>query len=128
MSSDRTTAERVTLLVSSLVLVGLVSLVVWANARTGDAPPDIRVEAHIEQVRESETGYYVPITITNTGGNTAQNATVTGELTLSDGSTESGDVTIDFLAGGETEQATLVFSQDPSEGELTLMPVSYQIP
>ena len=126
--AERTTAERITMIISTLILVGILGLAVWANARTGDLPATITVEANLGAVRETDNEYYVPITITNTGGLTAQNVTVTGELNFGEGEPETGEVTIDFLAGGESEQAELIFARDPREGELTVGANSYLKP
>lgn len=123
-----TTAERITLSISLVILVGILAVAVWSNMKTGDAPPDIVVEADIENVRETDSGFYVPITITNNGGMTAQNAIVAGELDLGDGQPETAEITISFLAGGEEEAAEMVFSAHPDEGEFTVGPSSYSQP
>ena len=127
-SSERTTAERITLLASMLILVGILALATWANVRTGDAPPTIQVEAHLEDVRETDSGFYLPITITNTGGLTAQDVTVTGELDTGEEQPETADITITFLAGGEEESAEMVFTTDPNDGEFTVGATSYLNP
>lgn len=126
--SKRTTAERITLVISTLILVGILGLATWAQMRVGDAPAAIDVEAHLEQVRETDSGYYVPITITNTGGLTAQDVTVTGDLDLGEGQPETGEVVIAFLAGGESEKAELVFTTHPNEGEFTVGATSFVEP
>jgi uncharacterized protein (TIGR02588 family) len=127
-SSERTAAERVTLLISLMILTAIFTLAVWANVRTGDAPPLIVVEAQLNDVRETDTGFYVPITITNTGGLTAQGVTVTGELDTGDGQPEMAEVVITFLAGGEAESAELIFSTHPNDGEFSLGATSYLLP
>lgn len=127
-SDTRTNAERVTLAISVLILIAVVATAIWAGDRVGSEPPEIHVEAMSGGVRESETGFYVPVTITNRGGLTAQNVVVTGELDLGDGEPETGEVTIDFLAGGESEEATLVFSSHPEDGEFEVGVTSYLKP
>lgn len=123
-----TAAERVTLAISILILGAVLGLASYANITTGEEPPTINVEADLENVRETENGFYVPITITNNGGLTAQDVVVIGELDLVDGEPETGEVTIAFLAGGESEQAELVFTVHPDDGEFTLIPSSYLVP
>jgi len=126
--SERTTAERITLATSMVILVAIIGLAFWANVKVSEDPPLVSTEAHLDQVRTTPHGYYVPITITNSGGKTAQNVVVTGELDLGDGQPETGEVTIDFLAGGESEEAEIIFSTDPAEGEFTIQATSYLEP
>lgn len=123
-----TTAERITLVASLVILVSILSVAVWSNVRTGQDPPDIVVEVDMEDVQERDAGFYVPITITNNGGTTAQDLVVSGELDLGDGEPETADVTISYLAGGETEAAEMVFSVHPADGEFTIGPTSFLKP
>ena len=127
-SSEKTTAERITMVISLVILVATFVLAGWATARTGDEPAQIEVTANLEQVRETETGYYVPITITNSGGHTAQDVMVTGELDTGEGEPETAEVTITFLASDESEEAEIVFQSDPSTGEVSVFPTSYLKP
>lgn len=127
-SDKQTTAERITLGISVLILAAIIGLAVWADAQTGDVPPNITVEADLENVRETDTGFYVPITIINTGGITAQDVTVTGELDQGEENPETAEITLSFLAGGEEESAEFVFSAHPNEGEFTVGPTSYVQP
>lgn len=126
--SKHTQAEKVTMVISIAILAAVLGLASWASFATGDSPPVIDVQVNLEEMRETDAGFYVPITITNTGGLTAQNAMVTGELVTDEPEPETAEVTIDFLAGGESEQAELVFSTNPNEGELTVNPTSHLQP
>lgn len=126
--SERTTAERITFFISLGLLAAILGLAGWASLSGGDTPPTITVEADLQQVRELDAVWYLPITITNTGSRTAQSVTVSGELATDEGEPETAEVSIDFLAGGESEQAELVFTTDPASGDLTLAPVSFLYP
>ena len=127
-NEERTSAEKITLVISVAVLVAILCVAIWASARTGTDPASITVVPHPEQVRESDGHYYLPITITNTGGLTAQDVTVTGELNTGEPQPETAEVTINFLAGDESERAELVFTTPPDEGELTVGVTSYLEP
>lgn len=127
-NSSHTTAERITMIISIIILAGVIGLASWASFATGNTPPEIRVEVNLEKMRETKSGYYVPITITNDGGLTAQSVVVSGELVTDAPEPETAEVTIDFLAGGESESAELVFSTNPNDGELTVAPTSYLQP
>lgn len=127
-NSNHTTAERITMGISIVILVGVIGLASWASFATGDARPEINVEVQMESMRETASGYYVPITITNDGGLTAQSVIVTGELVTDEPEPETAEVTIDFLAGGESEMAELVFFTNPNDGEFSVAPTSYLQP
>jgi uncharacterized protein (TIGR02588 family) len=45
-----------------------------------------------------------------------------------DGESTEGDQSIDFLAGGETEDLVFVFDDAPSDGELTVAVSGYGVP
>lgn len=127
-ASERTTAERITFVISLVILIAIFAFAGWANVRTGDAPPLIVVEAHLDAVRETDSGFYVPITIINIGGITAQDVTVTGALDTGGDQPETAEVVIAFLAGDESESAELVFTTDPNDGEFTVGATSYLQP
>lgn len=123
-----TTAERITLSISVVILLSILAVAIWSNMQTGQDPPDIVVEADIENVRETDSGFYVPITIKNNGGMTAQDAVIAGELDLGDGEPETAEITIAYLAGGEEEAAELIFSAHPNDGDFSVVPISYLQP
>lgn len=114
--------------ISVVILASVLGLAGWASFATGDSPPVIDIEANMAEMRETDSGFYVPVIITNNGGFTAQSVMVTGELVLEGEEPETAEVTIDFLSGGETEKAELVFSTNPNDGEFTVAPTSYVQP
>lgn len=125
---EQDSAERTTMVISILILAAILGLATWSSVTTGEEPPLITVEAMLDEVRETDSGYYVPISITNDGGKTAQDVMVTGKLSTGEGEPETAEITIDFLAGGETERAELIFPIHPNEGEFTVAPTSYLVP
>lgn len=127
-SSERTFAERITFVVSLLILILVFGVAGWVSITSNKDSPLIVVETRLEETRESGARFYVPVTITNEGGLTAQDVVVTGELDTGEGQPESGEVTITFLSGGESEEAELVFTADPNEGDLTVGPTSFVYP
>lgn len=127
-SSERTAAERITFLASLAVLVAILLLALWAGMRTGDGEPVIAIDIHLDQMSSDESGFYVPVTVTNTGGETAQDVVITGELDIKEDQPEFAEATFNFLAGGESEQAVLIFSTDPTSGVLIVRPTSFVVP
>ena len=123
----RSLAEWVTFGIATLVLIGIVSLVIYNWVATPNTPPVIELTQSGE-IREVNGQYYIPFTITNVGGNTAEAVQLIAELKIDGEVEESGEQQIDFLAGDESEEGAFVFSRDPGEGELILRVGSYKMP
>jgi uncharacterized protein (TIGR02588 family) len=124
----RSVAEWTTFAISLVILIGIVGMITWLSFRGEERPPIITVEVQMEQVRQEESGYYVPVLIRNEGDGTVEDAVVQGELDTGQGQPESVDLTVTFLAGGEEVQGTMVFQEDPAQGELTTGIASYKEP
>lgn len=127
-NAGRTTAEKITLLTSCLILLSILGRAGWAHVKTGDDPVVIVVEAHLDSVRQEASMYYLPITVTNTGGRPAQDVMVRGELTDETGKPQEAEITLTFLGAGEAENAELVFTSDPRKSEVSIHPVSFVEP
>jgi uncharacterized protein (TIGR02588 family) len=82
----------------------------------------------LEEIRHEEQSYFLPVAVMNRGGRTAAEVLIQAELVSSDGSSEDTEFTLDFLAGGETREGTVVFATDPAAGELTIDVASFQQP
>jgi uncharacterized protein (TIGR02588 family) len=121
----RSVAEWTTLAISLTIIVGLVALVTYVSITGGNEPPIVEARPLAAEVRHEGDAYYLPVAVTNRGGRTAEQVLIQAEL-AGDGSSETSEFTIDFLAGGETTEGTAVFAKDPSAGELTVDVASFQ--
>lgn len=117
-AEGRTTAEWVTLAVSLLIALTVVGLLVYDFVAVGNDPPLIHVEPDYSALRQEEGHYYLPITVTNQGGQTAEDVTIHFVLQPPDSPSESTDVTIRFMAPGERAAAALIFRTNPATGTL----------
>lgn len=124
VTPGRTPAERLSLLISMAVLSLLVGLVLYDWFSAGDEPPRLVVRQS-GPVRQSGGQYYVPFSVANLGGKTAQAVRVEARL-----ATESltGEQEIDYLAGGEREEGAFVFERDPAQGGVLLRVTGYRQP
>jgi uncharacterized protein (TIGR02588 family) len=120
-------AEWITFAIASLVVAVLVALVLLSWVTHSNEPPVLAVQPSSE-VRVISGQFYVPFTVTNTGGKTAESVQVIGELRLDDDQVETGEQQIDFLSKDEQEEGAFVFSRDPRQGELTIRIASYKLP
>jgi uncharacterized protein (TIGR02588 family) len=123
----RSPAEWVTFGISLLVLLSIVVLVFYSWFKVGERPPAFVLERS-DEVRQVEGKFYVPFTLTNSGGETADTVQVIAELRINGEVEETGEQQFDFLAGGEAEEGEFVFSHNPQDGELILRVASYQKP
>lgn len=124
----RSIAEWTTLGISAVILLAIVVGITWLSFRGPEQPASIVVEPSMDQLREEDSGYYLPVLIRNEGDTTVANAIIQAELDTGSGQPETAEITIDFLDGGEVTAGTFVFREDPASGELTTGVTSYKEP
>lgn len=122
----RSTAEWTTFSIALLILTTLIGLVTYKWITQKDQPPLLSVTPETE-IRQAPGQFYVPFSIINTGGATAESVQVIAELSIN-GEVESGEQQIDFLASGEKQEGAFVFSRDPRQGKLVIRVASYKLP
>jgi uncharacterized protein (TIGR02588 family) len=123
----RSPAEWTTFSIALLILAAIVGLVIYKWLTQKNQPPVLSISSSSE-VREAPGQYYVPFSVTNTGGETAESVQVIAELRINGDVEESGEQLIDFLASGEKEEGAFVFSRNPRQGELVVRVASYKRP
>jgi uncharacterized protein (TIGR02588 family) len=123
---QRSVAEWITFSIASGIVAGIVGLVLYSWVKVGDRPPILAIEQS-GKIRQAEGSFYVPFTLTNKGGETADAVRVIAELRI-DGAVEEGEQQIDFLAGGEAEEGVFLFSRNPQNGKFSLRVASYRKP
>ena len=124
--SGRSVAEWTTLVIGAVLILALVGLVTYLYVSGENRPPVVEATSLDREIRREESAYYVPIEVTNQGGETAEDVVIQAELSTGEGAPEVTEFAIDFLAGGETAEGTVVFSTDPSAGELTVGVASFR--
>lgn len=123
----RTSAEWATFAIACFILFTLTGLVLYNWLTKKHEPPIISVTRNTP-IRETQGQFYVPFTITNTGGETAESVQIIAELRVNGEVLESGDQQIDFLSSGETQEGAFIFSRNPSQGQLIVRSSSYKLP
>lgn len=122
----RSPAERVSLGIS-LFIVGLIIVLICYTWITGDNNPPV-LSVSKSQVRQVEGQYYVPFTVTNAGGKTAESVEIVAQLLWKNEITEIGRQEVDFLSRQENRSGEFIFSKNPQQGELTIRVASYKLP
>ncbi len=123
----RSPAEWTTFSIALLILAAIVGLVIYKWLTQKNQPPVLSISSSSE-IREAPGQYYVPFSVKNTGGETAESVQVIAELRINGDVEESGEQLIDFLASGEKEEGAFVFSRNPRQGKLVVRVASYKRP
>lgn len=123
----RSPAEWLTFSIALLILTSVVGLVGYQWITQKHEPAVLSVTRKNE-IQRSPGQFYVPFSVTNSGGETAELVQVIAELRINGKVEETGEQQIDFLSSGETEEGAFVFSRNPSEGEVVVRVASYKLP
>ncbi|HEY9597771.1 MAG TPA: TIGR02588 family protein [Cyanophyceae cyanobacterium] len=123
----RSAAEWISFSIALFILAIVIGLIVYQWATQKNQPPELSVKSNPE-IREAPGQFYMPFSVTNTGGETAESVQVIAELKINGTVEETGEQQIDFLASGETEEGAFVFSRNPREGQVTVRVASYKLP
>lgn len=123
----RITAEQITVTVSSLIVIALLGLICFLWVTQNDEPPIITVT---QTAPAFGTGgqYYVPYSVSNEGGDTADSVQILAELKIGGEAIETAEQEIDFLSGSEQADGMFIFENDPAQGELTIKSTGYRLP
>lgn len=89
------------------------------------SPPDIRVEARAPETAAG--GWRMPIRISNTGGQAAEQVRVVAELE-SNGRRERREATATLVGPRSSEEVAVIFPSDPGAGRVAVWAESYGKP
>lgn len=123
----RTPAEWTTFAIALMIVALLVGLILHTWLTEDNQPPIISVVSTPEIV-EAQGQFYVPFTVTNVGGGTAESVQIIGELRRGGEVVEAGEQIISFLSKNEEEEGMFIFTQNPRQGDLTVRAASYSLP
>ena len=112
--------------IGALLVAGTIGYLVTQALQRETTPPDVRLVA--EPARELQGGWLVRFRALNQGGEPAAELLIEGELSGPDGSVETAEATLDYLAPGSRRGGGLFFSHDPRRFELALRAKGYAEP
>ena len=122
-ATPKSTAEWISLAVALVILLGFVGAIVWLWIHQPTGPAQFNVQRGVVR---NETGlFYLPVTVTNTGGLAVGQVRVEGKLNHQ-GQQEITVTTIDFLPVRAQEEVVLIFRNEPSGAVVQV--VSYRQP
>jgi len=126
-NKNRSFAEWLSFSIAIFLVAILIFLVLYTWAKQENTPPIMTLKIE-EEVRQVGGNFYVPFTVTNTGGNTAASVRVVGKLLIEGKVEEAGEQEIKFLSGGEESSGVFIFTRNPEEGELIIRVTGYKLP
>ena len=97
----RSRAELITFSIASFILATVVGLVGYTWLDEQQQQPPLLSVLNTEPIRAAEGQFYVPVTVTNSGGDTAESVHVLAELRIGGTIVETGTLEIDFLSSKE---------------------------
>ncbi len=124
---SRSIAERISFIVSVIIVACLVALIFYAWGTGKDSPPVLSVVTQ-SQIRQEDGQFYVPFTVTNQGGKTVESVQIVARLQNGGESTVWGSQQIEFLSGGESRSGAFVFDRQPQPDKLAVRATSYKLP
>ena len=89
-------------------------------------PP--RIEVTIDEVQARGDQFAVVVTVLNAGDEPAAELLVQGTLRFASGQATQADVTLDHVPGLSRRRGTLLFADDPREGELEVRALGFRVP
>lgn len=126
--TGRTTPEKITTLISFLLIVLLAGAILYEGYWKGQADPaTLVVVVRTDQIDQRGSSFYVPVEIHNDGDQTVEQVTVS--IDVRDGETvvQEAETVIDSLGEAETVTAVIVLPEDPTGLTIEAGVVTYQI-
>ena len=120
-------AEKVSFSISLFIVAIIVTLICYTWVTGDNNPPILTVEMR-SQIRQINEQYYIPFTVTNSGGETAESVEIVAQLSLAGMIAEMGRQEFNFLSRQETRKGEFIFNRDPKEGELVIRVASFKLP
>lgn len=124
-SKRRSPAEKASLIISLFIVSLVVALICYTWISGDNNPPQLALKTF--QLRQVDRQYYVPFSVTNLGGTTANSVEVVAKLTT-ESEVQTGRQQFDFLSRQESQSGEFIFDRSPDEGELIIRVASYQEP
>lgn len=124
----QSSAEWITLLFSSSIVLGLLALTSYFYLTMPATPAVVEVQPRLSEVYQAGERFYLPVTVRNVGGKAGEEVRVRVTVTESTGRSEQAEFMIQFLAGGSSTQAVVAFASDPRQATVEAGVTSYLEP
>ena len=127
-AAAHTVAEWVSLVISALLILGIAGYLLYEASKPNGPFIPVEIQAHLEEVRQVDGRFILPVRILNRGGQTLRDLKIELRSSPSAGSApEPSDVVIDYLGKGSEQTAFFFFDQHPRELKLEPRAISYRV-
>ncbi|MCP9492936.1 MAG: hypothetical protein MSG64_00620 [Pyrinomonadaceae bacterium MAG19_C2-C3] len=116
--------EWIVFAVSLVLVMGVIGYLSYDAATLGNRPPDIQVLLGVSESRTQ--GFAIPVTVRNTGEETAEGVRVEVELKLDGADAETGELEFPFVPRGGQREGFVAFKHDPNTGRLETRVLGYE--
>jgi uncharacterized protein (TIGR02588 family) len=124
----RSGAEVVTTALSLLLIGLLAGAILYDGYASGESQPaQVEIEVHLDDVDRRGDGYYVPLTISNTGDQTIEEVLITIEARRGEELVDETETVIATLAERGTVSAIVVLTDDPATLQIEAGVSTFQI-
>ena len=125
-ATDTKPGEYVVGGLGGLLVVALLAFLAYQVVVVRETPPDVTAASR----RSSRSPRATRSTSrrVNTGGRTAEEVEVSGSPSRESAQVEESSATISYVPPDSRRDGTLVFSENPGDGELTVAPSGYVLP
>lgn len=120
--------ERVTFVVSVVLLAGLLGGIAWLQATSGSERAGIDVVPRFSDAFERHGDWYLPVEITNSGDEATDMVRVDLVRPIEGEQPEVAEVELAFVAGGETEEGVVAFDERPTKDTIEVDVHGYTVP
>jgi uncharacterized protein (TIGR02588 family) len=117
--------ELITLAISAAIVLALVGAVVYLQLGLSDKPALVDVQPVLEDLQQAGGLYYLPIEVTNQGGDAAEDLILRLSVTYADGNQQTVELNVGFLAAGGVVRAMVALPRDPSEALIEVDTIGY---
>jgi uncharacterized protein (TIGR02588 family) len=119
------TPEIVSLVISSIIVLTLLGVLIYLQRSIPPTPALIEARAMLGETQQEGELFYVPIEIENRGGKAGEEITVRLAMTDASGAEHTAELTIGFLAAGESVKGMVALRSDPRGQELNVSTIGY---
>ncbi|HVE48512.1 MAG TPA: TIGR02588 family protein [Casimicrobiaceae bacterium] len=119
-------AEWIVAAIGFVLVIAAIGFLLYRALAGSNSPPMIAV--HQQSVIATPSGYLVEIRVINSGGMTAAEVLVEGELKNGAETIETSEATIDYVPARSEKRGGLYFSADPRRHQLQIKAKGYRHP